>query len=259
MIKKIAWFTGGFSFLFLLFFLWKIAKADTTAIIPQLSNGQGKKRFDVSGCIRRADKSALFASFPYKDYLDSESVWDIDAVKHDLLVMDSLNADQGENRKTLSNALTQVLASRERVSLQTWQPDSLLRLIQWSEQFRYYAQYDGNSDLFYQSVYQYWFDLVTGRLSALSRDKPSLKYDFKFKYLVTRCYEQRFATSLKITSYEKAFDNVLYSNWGHLINAGWTQSSTMIKVLLFLFLLLTGYGVFAIVEKIIFALKNSKK
>ena len=254
--KRIVLLTIAVGMAAVLLVVAKVATADIAVNIPQQRMGLIRSGFDVSQLVAGVDKKDLLHSFPYDRYLDSANIWDINAVRHDLAVLDSVTGDPDMNRRTLSNALTRELGERERRNLTSYQPDSLLRLIQWAEQFGYYSQYDANSDLFYESVYQYWFDLVANHLTEYSNRQPVLRHDFKFKYLVARCYEKKFATAVKITDFEKFVDNILYSHWGHLINATWTQASWSLKGLGLLFFALTLFGAYALAMKIFLLIKK---
>jgi len=258
-IRRITLVFVGLGLIALLFLLVNVATADISPKVLQVRNAAGKSRFDLAGAVRGIGKDDLFAAFPYRRYLDSAGRWDIKTIKHDLAVLDSVTGDPDISQRTLSNALTQVLGEREKGVLKNYEPDSLLRLIQWAEQFDYYSQFDSAGELFYQSVYQYWFDIVTNKLKEYSNETPSLRHSFKFKYLVGRCYERRFSTSVKITDFEKFVDNVLYSNWGHLINATWTQSSWSVKAGLLLVFVLIVYGAYALGSKVFLLIKKSTK
>ena len=236
----------------LIFIVWKIVKADTNDNIPQ-QRKYSNKSVNICdwGMIRDIAQDSLLENFPYDKYLDSSNYWSIQPIKENLSCLDTLfESNISLNRETLSNAFTRKLAPRFNSYLSTYQPDSLLLLIQWAEKFKYYAEIDPDNDLFYESIYGYWMDTISNKLTRYTIEKPSRKYDFKFKYIRTRCVEQRFSPATKITSSEKAFNNFIYSKWGHLINASWNQTSVMQKIIFVFLIILTLFGYYLLGKRI---------
>jgi hypothetical protein len=242
---------GTVSSLLLAVLFFKIVNADPSANIPQLEIVTDASAFDLATHIPNGAGYDVYKQFPYTAYLDSANIRNIRAIKRDLSILDTLTHDPGSNRRTLSHALTEIRGGRLEYKFSEYQPDSLLVLIQWAEQFQYYAQFDQDNDIFYQSIYTYWLGFATNKLAVFSRQDPSLRHDFKFKYLVARCNEKKFSTPVKVSSFEKVLDNILYSNWGHLIHASWNQSSWLLKTGMLLFFLVTAYGFFSLVKRII--------
>lgn len=242
-MKKITVLLGLLCVGMLILLFIQVVNADTSSSMPQLEPVSEQTTFRLETYIAPGTEN-IYETFPYRQYLDSANIRSIGAIKNDLQLLDSLTHQPGSNRQTLSHALTEIRGRQMAPQLTGYHPDALLSLIQWAEPFYYYAQLDPVNDLFYQSIYTYWLSFVTDKLAESSRQQSSLRNDFRFQYLVARCNEKKFSTAVKIPSYQKVLENVLYSNYGHLINATWNQSSWLLKAgLLFIGLVfITGMG-----------------
>ena len=253
-MRKIVWILLPLVILIVGLIMYKVVSADTTNNIPTHllhEEEPAMAAFDVAGCLVKTGSADTPYQFQSVLYLDSAHFTRALYIRNDLLRLDSLTHDESFNRKTLSAVLTNELTSRTREQYKVYQPDSLLRLLQWAEQFQYYAAMDPHSRIFYKSVYSYWLNFIADKLITASVEQPSLKYDFKFKYLMTRCREQQYTMGVKVTSLEKFLENIIYSKWGHLLSATWNQTTWLMK---FGFLIIAGiflFGLYSIIKPII--------
>ncbi|WP_431213564.1 hypothetical protein ACQ86N_01165 [Puia sp. P3] len=120
--------------------------------------------------------------------------------------------------------------------------DSLLKIVQWAEQFRVLSLAEPRDRLFYVSVYDFWMDHVAAMLVQLSAQEPSMRHSFKFRYLVARCEENSYIVAAKVGSAEKFADNIRYGNWVHLFRATWYQSVWWMKLCFLLLFVFIGMG-----------------
>jgi hypothetical protein len=243
--------------LFIVFLLVKIIRTDTTDRLPRRSEYSASS---ASLCdlpeLKAINPDSLMERFPYAKYLDSGNFKNIASIRKDLSCLDGLFKDSSLNRQTLSQALTVNLGTRYRTAFTGFQPDSLLRVIQWAEKFEAYAEIDPANDIFYGSVYNYWMQEVSNSLSAYTTQHSQAKFDFDFKYLWTRCSEQRFSPRTKTPNPEKVFTNIIYNKWGHFMNASWNQTSPTQKFTVFLVLIFTALGFIRTVTLLIKYIKN---
>jgi hypothetical protein len=244
----------------LLFFFWKIVETNTNDDIPQVREYSDRM---IKICdwplVDSINPDDLPNRFPYKEYLDSCNTWNILSIKNDLACLDTLFENKNNNRRTLSIALTSKLSPRFDKYLQKYQPDSLLVLLQWAEKFKTYAEADQDNKIFYESIYNYWTDTISHILSRTGTKTSSIKYNFKFKYLQTRCIEQRVSPAIKKTSFEKAYENLIYNKWGHLINASWNQTSVIQKIVFLLAVVIFLIGLFYSAQIIIRFISKKNK
>lgn len=229
--------------------LANITMADMSDDIPRQEVHPASSYFNMTACLKNAANGNNWV-FDNAQYLDAADARSVASVKKHLAAMDSINSDSNFNRRALSNALTQELLQRKDNTKKSYQPDSLLAIIQWAEQFRYFAAFDSTNQLLYLSIYGFWLDYVSGKLASFSKEKPSLRHDFKFRYLITRCRENNYHIPVKVTSFEKFIDNILYSNWGHLFHATWNQSKWWLKLFFLILFVLLCQGVITVVKKI---------
>ena len=214
------------------FMLNKVTRADVSDNIPRLQLSTVTTPIDVSTCLqKKEDSSWEWSGDKYLDRLPAPGIGD---VKYALAAMDRVTHDTIFNRRTLSATLTQERVKRMAGALGRYTPDSLLALIQWAEQFQYYAAFDPADQIFYQSVFGYWLNIVATSLTTASEQTPRIRHDFKFKYLMTRCKEKNYTIGVKVTSFDKFIENILYGNYGHLVHSTWNQSSWVLKLLFLL-------------------------
>ena len=101
--------------------------------------------------LKKIELTKILKSFPAQNYLDSANTWDIKAIRNDLIMMDSVNpGNTRNNQEALSIALTTELQKRIENSYKSFNSDSLLMLIHWTERFNYYADIDDNNSTFYK-------------------------------------------------------------------------------------------------------------
>ncbi|MCU7551409.1 hypothetical protein OCK74_19965 [Chitinophagaceae bacterium LB-8] len=196
----------------------------------------------------------LLEQFPYGRYLDSANIQDIQSIKNDLAVLnEKFPGDSMRNMQLISIALTDSLYAQyeKKHYFQIFDADFLTQLFQWAEKFNAYAEIEQSNTLLYGSIYNYWGSKISNHLGELSKNNSSLKYEYKFKYLKSKCDEKRFSVATKVGQVEKVAYNLLSSQWSHLLNASWNQATYMQLVVFFVFGILTIYGYLLIIKKII--------
>jgi len=259
-MKKLGYIIAGICVLFTCFIIYRIVRANPDTEIPRQQNGEAVNNipFDMSLYLKKIPGKDADYQFLTAVYLGSCDLSNAAIFREQLNAMDSLTGDERFNRRTLSEVLTTGLAMRDKDRWSVYAPDSLLLLLQRIEPFQYYAAMDARNRVFYHAIYSYWMNFIAGKLTAFSEEKPSRKYDFKFQYLLSRCKEQSFTTSVKVSSWEKFIENLINSNWGHLLNATWNQASGWLKTGMTVFLFIFAYGVFQIFQQTLRHLKPGK-
>jgi len=230
-------------------FGYLIVGANQNDFMPQQKEIVSDCNFKLSQYLSRIAPGQTEAQFPYKNYIDSTNTGNVSCILNDLKLLDSVTKNHNESESILATTLTTKLQDRIDTGFSVYKPDSLILLMQWAEKFQYYGEIDKNNELFFSSIFDYWLNYICTKLSNYASQKPSLKYDFKFKFLVAKCIEKRYNPSVKVTSFEKFVDNMIQSKWGHLANATWNQTSLTQKIVLVLFFVLTLYGILCIIQK----------
>lgn len=157
------------------------------------------------------------------------------------------------NRQLISVALTDSLFEHynRQGHFKTFNPDFLTHLFQWAEKFNSYSEIEQSNSLLYGSIYNYWGSKISNHLGTLSQTNTSLKYQYKFRFLQSRCDEKRFSVSAKVGQVEKVAYNLISHQWSHLLNASWNQASYIQLIVFFVFGVITVYGYFLIIKKIL--------
>lgn len=250
-LKKAFWPAVAAIVLVLGIFTFVYVRYDYDTKIIQKEYPQTRSKFNLHDRLAMLDKSNIPAVFPWQDYLDSANLYDIKTMRNDLGVLDSFTKDESASRMLFSEILTNRLKTKMASSLNRYNPDSLLRIIQWAEDFLVYARMERENRIFYESVAMFWLGMVSNKLADFSKTERSVKHSFKYKYLVARCHELKFTTPVKVSKTEKVAENLLAGKWGHLVNASWNQTSSFQKMVFLLLVLATFYGYYLIMLKLI--------
>ena len=231
--------------------LYLVLKADYNTAILQKKDPPAKSVFTLKPYLKELPANEIIQKFPEKNYLDSANYQNILFIKADLATLDSANPNESANRQLISTILTNKLFERDSARLSSFNLDTLLLQLQWAEKFKTYAEIDVQNRILYKSISSFWLSYICNRLTSYSSENPSVKYQFKYKYLVARCYELKFTCAVKVESIEKVVDNFTSNKWAHLTSALWDQTSKLQKILFLIFTLLSLYGYYLIILKLL--------
>ncbi len=190
--------------------------------------------FNIYPHLRNLDVNQLKETFPFQIYLDSAHWTDIKEINAVLCAMDSSypNNEMG-NQEVLSIALTEKLEAHLSKSFEGYQPDSLIRILQWAERFNNYAAIDEIHSPLFEVVYTYWFNSISNALRENAEKNYAIKYDYKFRYIAERLREKQFSTPVKGTYIEKTIYRLIDKNWAYLFNKFWYATSVLYKLVIF--------------------------
>ncbi len=226
-----------------------IGGVDYTSDLPQTKRCSPGTSFRLAPHLPEVDTTISINNFPHQVYLDSANWCSITPIIENLMTMDTLYPNDEINHQViLSTVLTQKLTERWKQSFTHYNPDSLIILIHWAEQFFHYANLDQKHGKFHRIVYRYWFNFITTRLNQYAEDSPTIKYDYKFRYLVSLCHSKQFSPPVGNTKVEKVFYNILDSNWAYLFNRFWNSTGPSIKFLVALLSLFQAYAFWCIIK-----------
>lgn len=242
--KKLFWGTFALLVIVLLSILYLVIRTNNDNVVPPYDVNVSTEVVSLRDKLTGVSASDLIAQFPYDQYIRSANIKRIDLLEKDLLVLDSLYpGEPSRNQRLLSIVLTDSMLSRVKEQFETFQPDSLLLLLYWTESFKNYAECSPQKAILYNSIYGFWGSFISSKLSLYTQKSSKIKYDFKYRLLQARCAQNRFTVAPKVSSFEKVIYNFLGLHWSHLIDASWNQASaTQIGFLLFLMVLtIAGY------------------
>jgi hypothetical protein len=222
---------------------------DYSSDIPVDRGQASTSHYDLLSRLKTSDASHLKDNFPYKDYLDSGNFHDAISLQRDLGSMNSVTHDEMLSQEVLSIALTEKLLDRVKPSFEKYNPDSLIRLLQWSEKFNAWSEMDEKNSLFYKAVYDYWCNFISNTLAEYYEVSYAVKYNYKFRYLSDRLREKQYNTPVRGTWSEKVITQMIRKNWSYLFNKFWHSTTLLYKSLVFLLILILIFPYFYIISK----------
>ncbi len=239
-------------FLFIIAFFVLVTKVDYDSDIPVEKEVPGVVAFDLLPHLQHIDLTNLKENFPYSTYLDSANLRNINSILKDLAAMDSVNpGNEMMNQEILSIAFTQKLEERIKSRFAVYNPDSLIRIIQWAEKFNTYAEMDKDHAILFQVIYSHWFNFVSNTLQEYYEKEYAVKYNYKFRYINDRLKEKQFFTPIKGTYLEKIIRHLIEKNWSYLFNKFWHATTWVYKCVVMLLVLIIIFPYFYIFKRYI--------
>ena len=202
------------------------------------------KHFELTQYLAGIAPANLSQHFPYEFYLNSSNWCSADGIRATLAVLDSFRPDSlSENRELLFNALTIHLEKRWEKKFSNYQPDTLISLAHWVARFYDYQEaVDVNDAQVFRIVSRYWFVKLSNALSRFSEDDTSIKYSFKFRYIVAICQSKGFSPPISNSMLEKTLIYFMDQNYGYLFHRFWNSTDWKFKAFSGLGLLTIFYG-----------------
>lgn len=188
------------------------------------------------------DSSNINEIFPYNVVIDSININDIHVINSCLNELDSMFPwNKDVNPQKLSVALTQSLLNRDSLLYAEFNPDALLAIVQWAERFHFYADLDPGRSIFFNVVFDYWMNYVANKLSNYPKNNYSVKFGYRYRYLVSRCEEKGYSITIPISNIDKLVFHFSELRFPHIFNR-FMGSPFWIKVLLGFLLLFTLFA-----------------
>ena len=225
------------------------SSVDNSSDIVHFSPSVKSSKFRLTAYLKDVNAETLEQKFPYSIYLDSGNWQSIASIKQDIHTLDSVNhKDSSLNRKIISIALNKRLEQKTGANYTHYHADSVIKLLQWAEKFNAYAEVDPDNETLYGSIYNHWMNFIANKLTDYSNENKSIKYDFKFRYVLAQCMANQFNTSIHYSSTEKVIMDAQAGKWGYLYGRIWLLTPWYGKALAFLFLFITLYGYYSIIR-----------
>jgi len=233
-------------FVCLILFVSNINYSD---VFPRPRENTHNKTFNFEKYLKKIDTNNIKATFPYRIYIDSANYDDLNCIKRDVNILNSISTkDTLSNLELFYIALSDTLKNKQSSKFNAYNPDSLYSVIQWAEKYNYYSLIDKKNEILYKAIYDYWINIISNKLEDYYKENNALKYDYKFKYLITKCAEKGYSSSIGSTNFEKILINIGENKWSYLLNRFWNGTGLFFKLPLFLFLLITLYGYYCIIR-----------
>ena len=235
-------------FVFLFYVVSIKIKSSHSTDIPQETTCPVRDHFALTKQLQGIAINNVKEGFPYKTYLDSADICDVNSIKKDLAEIDSVNHNHSESQEIISIALTKKLEDRIAHELEEFNPDSLIKILQWADRFNYYQDLDSTNARLFSPLHSYWINFISNQLGKHSDKKPTLKYDFKFRYLLAVCQSKLNNPPIGNSHNEKIILYIIDKDWAHLFDRFWFGTTPVFKVCIALVIISTisGYCLLAV-------------
>lgn len=229
------------SFLLSGYTLYTAITANYNHSIPEEKGCEGKKHsFDLASAVSTLNLKKIKQTFPYDKYLESGKYCDAASIGQDLATLNTLIPDQEDsNREIFIDALTNKLEEKTSSRFDNLNLDSLIIVSQWVDEFKTYERTSPNDGALYGIVYEHWMNFITNQLSTYYEKKPSIRFNFKFKFLQSICESKKYSPSVGKSKLQKVVEYSLEQEGDYLFNRFWHGTNFLIKlafgILFFLF------------------------
>ena len=226
-----------------------LSKANNDSYLPEQQSINENCSFNLKLSYNEKINFKEINSFPTKSFLDSGNYKNVECLINTLNTLDTLTKDSNISQQILFSILSDSLFQRDSNLYTHYNLDNLVRQMQWVEKLQSYAEIDSRHRNFFKVLYGYWMDSISNRLDQYSKDSTSIKYAFKYKFLIAKFHERQYNVGVKVTPIEKVIDNLVRSQWGHLFDASWNQSTKLMKGIFIFFIFVFFYGIYCIKHK----------
>ncbi len=211
-------------------FLILVANIDYNSQIPQIRPCDSQLEFDIEHYLNSIESSRIEDDFPYSIYLDSSNLCDVDSIICDARRIGKFyKGDDISGFDIITNAMTTELERRNKNLDFKYNPDSLIRILHWAMRFNHFSD-DYEINKFQSILKSFWFNKVSNKLSSVAKQSPRIKYDFKFRYLVSLCHSNMFSPSIGNSNFEKVIFYFIDSNYCYMFNRFWYSTGLEFKL-----------------------------
>lgn len=215
------------------------------------------KGIDMEALLKTTASNHLLDDFPYDAYLASGRYCSLSAIKSDLEALDSLNPTETRlNQDILAITLTEKLEEEIAESFLQFNPDSMIQLLQWANQFNIYKELDSTHGDLFEMIYFHWLNFISNKLGGYYQEDSSIKYDYKFKYLVSTCKSKQFSPPIGNTNLEKVVNYMIDKQYSYLFFRFWNNTGLLFKIGLLMLFTLGFYSAYRTIDLHIKALKK---
>lgn len=235
--------------IFIIIIFLFLSKSNSDNYLPEQQIIEDNCNYDLKSSYNGNNNFKDVNSFPTKSFLDSGNYKNVECLINTLNSLDTLTKDESLSIQILYSVLSDSLLKRDSSIFAHYNLDNLIRQMQWVEKLQCYAELDSKHRAFLNPIYEFWMQNISDKLQSYSKDTTSIRYAFKYKFLVAKCNERKFNVGVKETSSEKVIGNLVRSDWGHLLDASWNQSTKLMKFIFIFFILIFFYGIYCITQK----------
>jgi len=213
--------------------------------------------FNLLKEIKNIDSSEIVKKFPYKKYIEESGYCDVNNISNHIMILDSnYNNHWDISMNTLLVALTDSLKEYKSEELSKFNPQFLINKIEWAKKMKRYGDcYPNNKFLFYVT-YEFWMSQISSLMYKYNGDNSKLRYDFRYKYLVTCLSMEKYFVSFGFSKKEKMINYLTEGRYMYIWNRIYKSTSLLTKLTLVFLIFLTIFTFIFSFKKIFL---NSKK
>jgi hypothetical protein len=250
------WVETAILIFILLFVFSTINKVDYLKDFPKEAECRSTAGIDLSQKLKEVSIQELDAKFPYNEFLEKGNYCSISDILGEIDEMNSVR-DTIINQIVLSKALTEKLYDKWSVR-NKFNLDEVFLKLNWIEKFNQYKEVDERYKTFFSVVYKFWMDKISNDLAKLYDQNNDIKFDSKFNHLIVLCESKRFHVNIGNTKTEKFIDNLKETKFAYILNRLLLDLSPFVLILVAVFSIVTLYGQYLVISKIISFIKKYK-
>ena len=191
--------------------------------------------FNLETELNKIDLIEIKKTFPYDTFFKHGNYCTAGAVQNILDILNKVNPDEDKsNRGVLIYALTEKLQNKIAHRFETFNPDSLILILQWIDDFKIYENIDKKNSALYGVVHDHWMVFISNQLGKHYEREPSIRFSFKFKYLQSTCQSKKYAPAVGKSNLEKVVEYLLNEEYDYLFNRFWNSTGLFVKSLMIL-------------------------
>ena len=202
--------------------------------------------FNLLQEIKNIDSLEIVDKFPYRKYIEESGYCDINNISKHIIILDSnYNNHFDISMNTLLVALTDSLKEYKSKELSEFNPQFLINKIEWAKKMKHYGECYPNNKFLFDVTYEFWMSEISSLMYKYNGDNSILRYDFRYKYLVTCLSMEKYFVSFGFSKKEKMINYLTEGRYMYIWNRIYKSTSLLTKsILLFLIFLTTFTFIF---------------
>tara|TARA_B110000046_G_scaffold185004_1_gene225194 strand:- start:4069 stop:4857 length:789 start_codon:yes stop_codon:yes gene_type:complete len=196
--------------------------------------------FDLNNLLLNIDSIDIQKKFPYHKYVKESNYCNINNLTSHINTLDTLYGNHWDlTMKILLVTLTDTLKSIETTKLEKFNPQYLINKIEWAKKMKSYGECLIESRFLFAVIHEYWMSEVNSKLYYYYSKNPNLKYDYRFKYLVSNLSAEKYAVSFGFSKLEKLINYSIEGRFMYIWNRIYKGTNWIVKLTLITLILLT--------------------
>jgi len=225
------------------YFVYVSSEAYNQYDIPSGFIQPERSDYTVLQAIENCDSSNILNNFNYNQYLKNGNYCDFKSLEKDFNLIDSIYRDPLSITETLFyTALADSMIAMDNKELLAYNPEYLLYKIGWVKRFVFYAECAPKRKYLYVGIYDKWIQEITDRLEHYISLDNNIKYEAKFKAIVTICQQEGYTIPLGMSSTDKIADYLVEGRYAYIWNRFWYSTGFFTKLIAFIIVIFISFS-----------------